>query len=342
MLTPAEFTTFHHAYLAVLHHIISDCEHRTAGRGKDAWESTNITFRVTNPADRTPYLATRRANIVFNHAEALWYLAGRDDLDMIGYYAPSLARLSTDGRRLTGTAYGPRLFAPCEPDGLSQFDRVIALLRADPDSKRAAMPIMRPDELVDPANPDVACTLGLHLMLRGGRLHMTGYMRGNDAVVGLLCDVFSFTFIQELAARLLDVPVGTYTHHVGSMHINVLDLPWVTAMITEYHQVTAMHRYPVLTMPPGTRWADLHLVLTHEQALRTNIAELTPDQAVDLPLDPYWQRVLLLFEVYRQITHQPNSPINPHTLTALHPGHRRLIAQRWPERMPTQTASVQP
>jgi len=342
VLTPAEFATFHHAYLSVLRHIVSDYEYRTAGRGKDAWESTNISFRLTNPADRTPYLAARRANIVFNHAEALWYLAGRDDLDMISYYAPSLAKLSADGCRLTGTAYGPRLFAPGEPDGLSPFDRVTALLRADPDSKRAAMPIMRPDELVDPENPDVACTLGLHLMLRGGRLHMTGYMRGNDAVVGLLCDVFSFTFIQELAARLLDVPVGTYTHHVGSMHINVLDMPRVTAMITEYDQATIAHRYPVPTMPPGTRWADLRLVLAYEEALRTNTVALTPDKAAGLHLDPYWQRVLLLFETYRQVTHQPHRPIDTSTLAALHPGHRWLVAQRWPERVPTQAMRVQP
>src|SRR5262249_52855250 len=340
MLIPAEFGTFHHAYMAVLRHIINDREDRTAGRGKDAWDATNISFRLTNPTDRTPYLAARRANIVFNHAEALWYLAGRDDLDMIGYYAPSVAQLSSDGQRLTGTAYGPRLFGPSAGEGMSQFDRVIELLRADPDSKRAALLIMRPDELVDPNNPDVACTLGLQLMLRGGRLHMTGYMRGNDAVVGLLCDVFSFTLIQEFAARLLDVPVGTYTHHVGSMHINVLDMPRVAAMIAEYDQTTVAHRYPVETMPPGTRWADLRLVLSYEEALRTNSAELPPDTAADLPLHPYWQRVLLLFEVYRQINHRPDRLIGIETLAALHPGHRWLIAQRWPERMPAEVRAV--
>ena len=82
------------------------------------------------------------------------------------------------------------------------------------------MVVMQPGELADPANPDVACTLALHFMLRGGALHMAAYMRANDAVIGLLCDVFSFTFIQEHAARLLGVPVGTYTHHADSMHVN--------------------------------------------------------------------------------------------------------------------------
>jgi thymidylate synthase len=298
---------------------------------------------LTNPVDRTPYLAARKANIVFNYAEALWYLAGRADLDMIGYYAPRLRRLSADGGRLTGTAYGPRLFCPTEPDGRSQFDRVIELLRTDPDSKRATLLIRRPDELVDQRNPDVACTLGLQLMLRGGRLHMTGYMRGNDAVVGLLCDTFSFTLIQEVAARLLDVEVGTYTHHVGSMHINILDVPRVAAMIGEYDQARVAHRFPVERLPNNrTPLTDVQQVLLYEEALRTNTGELTPDKAADLPLDPYWQRVLLLFEVYRQITHRPDAAVDPDTLAALHPGHRWLIENRWPDRMPPNATTGQP
>jgi thymidylate synthase len=55
---------------------------------------------------------------------------------MIGYYAPRRAALATSDGRLTGTAYGPRLFGP-GPDGRSQFDRAMDLLRTEQDSKRA-------------------------------------------------------------------------------------------------------------------------------------------------------------------------------------------------------------
>jgi len=36
---------------------------------------------------------------------------------------------------------------------------------------------------------------------------------------GLLSDVFSFTLLQEFAAQQFSVPVGTYTHCAGFMHI---------------------------------------------------------------------------------------------------------------------------
>ncbi|GGN82183.1 thymidylate synthase [Actinoplanes lobatus] len=329
-LTPATFDTFGDAYVAVLRRIHDQPEYDTRGRGKGAVEVPNVSFRLTDPVRRSPYLVARRANIVFNHAEALWYLSGCDDLAMIGYYAPRLEKLSADGIRLTGTAYGPRLFAVDDSDGRSQFDRVIDLLRHDPDSKRAAMLVMRPDELIDPDNPDVACTLALQFLLRGGRLHATASMRGNDAFIGLLCDTFSFTMIQELAARRLSVEVGTYTHHVGSMHINVLDVAKVEAILAETDRAPAP-MFPCSEMP-DTSPEELDTVLWWEQALRLGGTTLTVDAVARIPVSGYWRQVLLLFEAYRQIR-QTGDPVTVNITAALTAGNRWLMAARWPDRI---------
>ncbi|MFC7273789.1 thymidylate synthase [Paractinoplanes rhizophilus] len=327
MITGPVFGTFTDAYLAVLREIHDQPRHFTVTRGKTAIETPNVSFTIGDPVARTPYLAARRGNIVFNHAEALWYLSGHDDLDMVAHYAPRLRGLSENGTTLTGTAYGPRLFARIGPDGQSQFDRVLAMLGDDPDTKRATMLIMRPDELADPANPDVACTLGLQFMLRAGRLHAIAYMRGNDAMIGLYGDTFAFTFIQEFAARLLDVEVGTYAHHVGSMHINTLDLAKVERILAEPTRPDLGHA----TMPSTAGWDDLQTVLAWEEKLRRNQTIYTAD-AVDL--DSYWSQVIALFEVHRQLTHHPDQPVSPEALALLRPGHRWLVEQRWPDRMP--------
>lgn len=334
MLTPTTFATFSDAYTTVLRTIIEGPEYTTFGRGKDALEVTDVSFRLTDPLQRTPYLWARRSNPVFNHAEFLWYVAGSNDLDMISYYAPRLRGLSVDGRTLTGTAYGPRLFHPDGVDLRSQFERVLNLVNVEQDSKRAAMIIMRPDELEDQANPDVACTLALQLMLRDGRLHMTSYMRGNDAMIGLLCDVFSFTMILEFAARLLGVPVGTYTHHVGSMHVNTLDVDRVRDVLTEADSGFTAGPFPAEAMPADTTWATVDTLLNVERSLRTNAAALDPADAAELPVGGYWQRVLLLFEAYRQIAHT-SKLVSTNVLDALHPGHRWLLAARWPDRVPS-------
>lgn len=326
MLTPDEFPTFTDAYAAVLRLIHDSPRYRTHGRGKDGIEVPNVSFRLLNPADRTPFIAARRTNIVFNYAELLWYLAASNDLDMIGYYAPRLAKFSADGQTLTGTAYGPRVFGPHHVDGLSQFDRVINALRQDPDSKRAAMVIMRPHEPIDVSNPDVACTLSLQFMIRGGALHATGYMRGNDAVVGLLSDTFSFTAIQELAARRLGVELGTYTHHVGSMHINVEHVDKVAAILAEV-DTGGRPNFPVEAMP-ALEHGDLDLLLDWEHKLRTGADVLSVEVAARLPLAGFWRQVLLLFEAYRQIQH--GSAVSAEVAAALTGAHRWLLAQRFP------------
>lgn len=323
----------------MLCHVLDEHQYRTAGRGKDAFEVLNTSFSITDPLARTPFLAARRMNPVFHHAEALWYLSGRDDVDMIGYDGPRLRPLAVGGR-LAGTGYGPPLFAPSTPDGRSQFERVLRLLQADPDTKRAAMPIMRPDELSDLANPDVSCTLALHFMLRGGRLHATTYMRANDAVVGLLGDVFAFTFLQEYAARRLGVPVGTYAHHVGSMHINVADLERVRRILTEADRSTTPRpSFPTVAMTPLSA-DDLDTLLFWEEGLRANTSQLGPEEFAALQLAPYWRQVLALFEVYRQISHHRELSVTAAALAALDPGHRWLVAHRWPDRMPTESQTT--
>ncbi|MGH3925768.1 MAG: thymidylate synthase, partial [Pseudonocardiaceae bacterium] len=75
--------------------------------------------------------------------------------------------------------------------------------------------------------------VALHLFAREDRLHMVCYMRANDANRGLVADVFSFTLIQEFAAVLLGLELGTYTHHVGSMHIGDRDLARVARVLAE-------------------------------------------------------------------------------------------------------------
>lgn len=336
---PPQFATFHHAYRTVLWQVHRHPQFETESRGNRSRECLNVAFTLTDPRQRTPYLAARRTNIVFNYAETLWYLSGRDDLAMIGHYAPRLRALSADGARLTGSAYGPRLFTPIGSAEAGQWDQVVELLRHDPDSKRAVMTVMRPGEPAQFDNPDVACTLALQFLLRDGHLHMVSTMRGNDAVVGLVCDVFAFTFIHEFTAVQLGAKLGGYTHQVSSMHINESDLTRVNASLTEPQPPGLADAYPAATMPADTSWRTIEQVLRWEEDLRTDRRRFHPS-TIDGhdALAPYWRQVVLLFEVYRQVVHQPDQLIEAAVVAALTLAHRWLVAHRWPERFPRAAA----
>jgi thymidylate synthase len=336
LLAPPVYPCFEKAYVDVLGHVVNNHEYRNAPRGNASRECLGLSFQLANPRERLPYLTARKVNPVFHFAEALWYLAGRDDLDMIGYYAPRMRSDSRDGTTVGGSAYGSRIFNPADGDTISPFDRVLALLRAEPGSKRGLLPVFETRELAVADNPDMSCAVALHLLVRAGQLHMVCYMRANDCDRGLLADVFSFTMIQEYAAIQLSLELGTYTHHIGSAHIGDRDLDRVQRVLAEAddrsHSPTL--RFPFPLMPADTTAETIATVLGHEEALRTNRAQYRPADIAGLSLHPYWQQVLLLFEAKRQLVHCPADPVGKDILASLDAGTRWLLAHRWPPRMP--------
>jgi thymidylate synthase len=321
----ASYASFHDAYLDQLGRVYHGLQFRNAPRGFPSRERIGVQYTVLDPRQRVPVAPARRVNIVFNFAEALWYLSGRNDLDFIAYYASSMNRYSMDGRTLTGTAYGRKLFGA--EGGRSQWDSVVSQLRDDPDSKRAVMQIFDGAELQVEDNIDVSCTLGLQFLLRDAELHLISYMRANDAYRGMVSDVFSFTLLQEFLATELGVGLGSYIHTVGSLHIYLHDDQRVREVLSS--PTPAPRDRPAFpAMPSGSNWPVVHELLKLEEALRDNRHRISPDIS-GLGLPGYWSQVLLLFEFYRRLrVGEPTAEI----VGALHPLYRDLVTWRWRKR----------
>ena len=334
MLNPPTYPHFEDAYLAVLEHITSGHRYRNSPRGNASRECLGLSFQLIDPRQRLVYLPARQVNPIFHYAEALWYLTGRSDLEMISYYAPRMRRDSRDGTTIVGSAYGHRMFTP-DDEGASPFDRVLRLLRTEPDSKRGVLPIFQSGELAIPSNPDVSCAVALQLLAREGELHMVCYMRANDCDRGLLADVFSFTLLQEFAAIQLRLKLGMYIHHIGSAHLGERDLPRVEQILAQAHATDPpAGSRPARPMPADTDFHTLGDLSRLEEALRHDETRLSAEQAASLDLPAYWQQVALLFEIKRQLVHRPGLPVDYGVLAALDPGLSVLVGRRWPKRMP--------
>jgi thymidylate synthase len=315
-----KFDTFHQAYLMLLRSLMNDPGYRNAPRGFPSREQVGVQYRLRDPRQRVPLVPARSLNIIFNFAEALWYLSGRDDLDFIAYYAPSIRKYSSDGVRLTGTAYGRAIFNP--PQRHNQWRTVVEQFRGDPDSKRAVLQIFRAEELTVPANPDVSCTLGLQFLIRDRALYAIGSMRANDAYRGMVSDVFSFTFLQELMARELGVRLGEYIHCVGSLHVYDSDSKRVREVLADPAASAEQElRFPA--MPEGDNWPYVREVLRYEEPLRQNRYRLGSD-VTGLGLPEYWTQVLLLLELYRGYRHE--GVVDERVVAALIPVYRWLVA----------------
>lgn len=199
--------------------------HRTAPRGMATTEVIGAHLRLTDPRRRFINVPPVRVlNPAFAVAEALWILSGSDD-SWIFVYNRALERYADDGR-LQG-AYGPRMRR--WRGEVDQLQHVRRLLTRDPDSRQAVI------QLYDPARDsrghrDVPCTLNYRFFVRGGRLDMHNTMRSNDVWLGLPYDLFTATLLHELMAGWLGVELGTYHHHVDSLHLYAEQEPAAVAL----------------------------------------------------------------------------------------------------------------
>lgn len=184
-------------------------------RGQGSKEIKNMSIKITNPKKRLLTFPFRKISLPFAFGEFLWYLSGRNDVEMMEYYSRRMRSFSDDGVTLN-SAYGYRIFGNHPQLPFDQWEEAVNKLRKDPNTRQAVIHLHTPN---NKPTKDEVCTLSLQFMIRENKLDMFVNMRSNDIVWGFTYDVFSFTTFQELMANELGVELGEYHHNATSMHI---------------------------------------------------------------------------------------------------------------------------
>jgi len=104
---------------------------------------------------------------------------------------------------------------------------VVDLLVRDPMTRQAFIPLFFPEDTGVAHNGRTPCTLGYHLILRDGTLHMVYYLRSCDVVNHWRNDTYMairllLWFLQELRGCndfWNDIGPGTLTVHITSLHL---------------------------------------------------------------------------------------------------------------------------
>ena len=318
-----QYKNFNELYLSTLDEVYNHYEFENSPRGFSEREILGFSCKIQDPTARFCLHPQRRQNIIFNYAEALWYLSGKNDLEFISWYAPSMARYSADGKTLPGTGYGNKLLNFGQ-ENLNQIRRAIDVLKNDDtDSKRVYLQIFNADEDIYKHNIDVSCTLGLQLLLREGKLHMVAFMRANDAFVGMLSDIFSFTFIQEFIATMLDCEVGTYTHNVGSIHIYENNLGRVEGLLNNLSS-TLKPEFLSPKIPSGSDMNTITTMLKYENLIRHSSLSLS--EINQLPIAEYWIDILRMFLIHKY--EREKLPVPADLIDAIHPFHRMFVLNK--------------
>ena len=181
---------------------------------------TNINNNIVSIRDLSPeYL----------FGELLWYFNGDNSLKFISQFSSFWNNISDDGETCN-SAYG---YLIKYAHGYDQLEKVIKILKDDPNSRRAKININYPNERVDQTK-DEPCTMSIHFYIRNNKLHCSVIMRSNDIWFGFPYDVAFFTELQKYVADQLGIAYGYYYHYDVSLHAYEKDFEKLSKIVGNY------------------------------------------------------------------------------------------------------------
>lgn len=175
------------------------------------------TLVYEQPLERVVFWKNRDANPFFHLLEAMWMLAGRDDVAFPASIVSTMRQFSDDGKIFHG-AYGYRwrnFF------GFDQLAKIAKALKENPDDRRQVLAMWDAESDLGTASKDIPCNTHAYFARNAtGALEMTVCNRSNDSVWGAVgANCVHFTILQEFLASIIGCPVGRYWQVSNNMHL---------------------------------------------------------------------------------------------------------------------------
>ncbi len=232
-----------------------------------------VTTIYENPRNRVLFNPSRDANPFFHFMECLWMMGGRNDVFWISQFSSGIAKYSQDG--IFHGAYGHRWrrsfddILGDQPFQIDQLGYIVEKLKKDPQDRRAVLAMW--DGSLDLVHAeqlkDVPCNLSaVFSVSTDGDLDMTVFNRSNDIIWGAYgANAVHFSFLQEVMAQRIGVPVGKYWQVSNNYHAykEVLDRHFdiLTAVTPKYYETGKVEPFDIINTDWETWDSDLEMFL---------------------------------------------------------------------------------
>ena len=249
-----EARNVHQALPEVMHLLKTQGVHRDSRNGPVLKVDGPATIMYRQPRERVMFWPERDANPFFHMLEALWMLAGRNDLAFVASILPSMANFSDDGATFHG-AYGHRWRCHFNFD---QLFWIVDALQKNPDDRRQVLQIW--DVKVDlnrPSGRDLPCNTHVYFAVNEGKLDMTVCNRSNDAVWGALgANAVHFSILQEYMAVQIGCEVGRYWQVTNNLHLyldihtDLMETMAARAFPSRQYKISCPYEQNIVTTTP--------------------------------------------------------------------------------------------
>jgi hypothetical protein len=169
-----------------------------------------------SPYRRVLFDPIRDANPFFHYMEAIWMLAGSQNVDFPALFASNILNYSDDQVILNG-AYGYRWRYHFEND---QLEEIIDMLEKDHKTRRAVLAMWDPSYDLGSSSLDIPCNTHIYFRIQKRYLNMTVCNRSNDLVWGALgANAVHMSILHEYVANAVGVNIGEYHQFTNNLHV---------------------------------------------------------------------------------------------------------------------------
>jgi thymidylate synthase len=225
-----------------------------------------VTTVYERPSEKVIFWEERDANPFFHLFEALWMLAGREDVAWLARFNSNIAKVASDDGKTYHGAYGRRWRWHWKID---QLVEIASGLMANPDCRRQVLQTWSvTDDLSNHMTKDVPCNMIMTFQVgHDDRLDLSVFCRSNDIVWGCYgSDAVTFGMLLEYVAAMIGREVGTYYQVSVNWHgyvdtlARVSDLMWKTGEPSPY-ETGAVLPFPLVSGDIGTWHQDLKMFM---------------------------------------------------------------------------------
>lgn len=185
--------------------------------GKALEFTSPVATTYTHSRERVLFYPQRDANPYFHLMEALWMLAGRNDVQWISQFNGRMNTYSDDGTTFHG-AYGYRWR---NWFGKDQLEAALLRLQKYPNDRRTVVSMWdaNHDLVEDNTGKDYPCNTQIFFSERNGNLNMTVVNRSNDLIWGAYgANAVHMSVLLEYMAARLELGVGLYYQFSNNLH----------------------------------------------------------------------------------------------------------------------------
>jgi thymidylate synthase len=170
-------------------------------------------------AEGFPLVTTKKLHLRSIIHELLWFLKGDTNVRYLNENGVTIWNEWADANGDLGPVYGAQWRSWPARDGetIDQIARLIADIRARPDSRRLVVTAWNPADIDRMALPPCHCLFQFHIA--DGKLSCQLYQRSADVFLGVPFNIASYALLTHMVAHVTGYAPGEFIHTLGDAHL---------------------------------------------------------------------------------------------------------------------------